>query len=1605
MRPLSRIILALSLLTIATSWAAAAPLAMLEAGAQQPSLQLVRSGEDGVTVQFSLTDLQIEEVTRDGRTFQQITIPGGGAIGQVGDPQIPTFTRLLAIPDRAGVRVEATIESEEERDGIRLIPVQGDDGTPFALDQAAYQRDAYDDFAPAAAGDPAILREMRVVALTFQPVRYNPARQTIRIAREIRVQVHFEGENLTNEMTRRAQTIAPSFASMYQSLILNWQDALGNREVAPGAWVVICPNLTDVTTRLQPLVDWRQRKGLPTYVATTAETGTSNTSIKTWIQNAYNTWPTPPEYIVLAGDASGTYAIPTWFENLSGYGGEGDHPYVQLAGGDILADAHVGRLSFSSTGELETIVAKITKYESDPYMDDTSWYQRGCVVGDDSPSGYSCIQLAQWVKKALQVNGYTRVDSIYGEPFVTGMQTSFNAGISIFNYRGWIGMSGWGNNNTYGLTNGWKLPFVVTITCDTGTFANGTSRSEGFLRAGSATAPKGGIAAIGTATSGTHTAYNNCLNLGIHQGLLYEKLWTLGAALTRGKLEMYLNYQQDQPNRVTIWSYWNNLMGDPATECWTGVPQPVTVAHAASLPLGGNSFRATVTKLGQPVEDATVCVWKGTEVYASGETDGNGEIELPVAGMTAGNLLVTVTKHNSLPYLATVPVVSGQQFVGYLGSTVDDDNNGTSNGNADHIVNPRETVELRVQVKNFGTSPVTGVTGTLTCDDPYVTITDATETFGDLPANGSAWSADDFDFQVASGCPDGRVLRFGLELQSGSSNWHSLIDLAVVTGDIEIAGNQLYNVGANGILDPGESGQVSMKAYNVGGAAANGVVGTLVSLNPFLTVTDATGAFGDIPAGGQGENTTDRFGVSAGVEAYQGALATVMMTCSFNGGVIDTTYTNLTIGTRSSDDPVGPDHYGYYAFDDTDVSYPEAPSYSWIETDPSSGGQGTTVPLSDYGTYQDDSVVLDLPFLFQFYGNQFSKITVCSNGWIAMGSTFLTDYRNWTIPGAGSPNNMIAAFWDDLNLGSGGKVLTWFDAANHRFVIEWKGVRNEPGATQTFEIVLYDPAYYETPTGDGPVLLQYNTVNNNDSGDNYATVGIQNYDHTVGLLYTFYNHYASGAASLAAGRAIRLLPAGPAEVGSLSGVVQNASHGNAPIPGAEVALLESGRVFVTGEDGRYGGAVATGVYTVVARHPSFAPDTTSGVAITLGQQTVLNFSLTDILGPEITNVSNPMTTTDAAGPYPITATITDLSDVAEARLYYRLNGQGWIPAPMTANGDEWTGSIPGHSPGTQLDFYVWAKDGGGRSSTNPPDAPASFYTLFITQEMYGYTVEDPADPAWQIGAPGDDATSGLWDRLDPIGTTYNGQTIQCEDDHTPDPGVLCFVTGNGSVGGAAGDQDVDGGCTTLLSPIYDLSQSTLAFFTYYRWYAEGGNSIDDEFAVDVSSDGGQNWAPLERVPDNSASWVKVTKALHEVISLTDQVQFRFLACDRNSAGLVEAGIDDVALEVFTPSAAGAEEAEQGPAVFALYPSRPNPARAAGTTIRFSLPSAAVARLAVYDVSGRLVRELVHGSRQAGNQTVVWDGRDGVGSRVPSGLYFYRLDAAGQRQVQKLIVLQ
>ncbi|MBN2170655.1 MAG: carboxypeptidase regulatory-like domain-containing protein, partial [Candidatus Krumholzibacteriota bacterium] len=1055
-----------------------------------------------------------------------------------------------------------------------------------------------------------------------------------------------------------------------------------------------------------------------------------------------------------------------------------------------------------------------------------------------------------------------------------------------------------------------------------------------------------------------------------------------------------------------IWAMWANLMGDPATDLWMGYPAAMSVSYPATAPAGASSVPVTVTAGGAPLAGARVALYQAGAVQVNGVTDDAGMANLPLAGATSGALLVTVTMHDHMPHQGALTLGAVAVYPSFVEATVDDDVFGDSDGNGDGVVNPGETIELPLALQNLGSSAALGVTATLATDDPYVTITDAAEDFGDIAAGAVAWSAEDFDLAISPFAPDGHVIDLDVMATTGLPTWTSLAQLTVASAAFDYEGFT-WSGGGSG-LDPGESGTFSVEVRNNGSLAASGVTASLACECPWVTVTDAGGAYGAIGVGATAENTGDPFGLVVSEDCFQGTPVTFTLTLTFNDGARDRVTFTLNAGTASSDDPTGPDAYGYYCFDNTDTGYAYAPTYAWVEIAPNHGGSGTSVGLTDFGFEQDDTKTLDLPFPFQYYGTQFTKVSICSNGWIAMGETDQKGCWNYNIPAAGGPDNMIAPFWDDLKQVSSDLVYTWFDAANHRFIVQWSRLKHQTtNQVQNFEVILHDPAHWPTPSGDGEIVFQYNAVVNNDSQTRYASVGIQNGDRTVGIGYSYWGSYAPGAATLASGRAIRFLPLEINDMGSLEGDVANASNGGTPIEGVAVRVLTSGTVLYTGRNGHYQGSVPAGLFTVQAEHESFETVTVPGVTIVIGETTYLDFEMTDILAPQIKNVTELANTGDTAGPYVVEANVHDWSDLDEIELHYCVTGGLPTVVGMELVDEDislYQAEIPGQAVNTHVSYWLTARDAAGNRSREPEEEGA-FHEFWVLNGGVIFSDDFESDLGWTVGDPSDTATDGFWVREDPVGVWFNAVPVQPEDDAS-ETGTLCFVTGNDETGEQGAD-DVDGGLTTLVSPLFDLTGLIDVRVDYKRWYSNdtGYAPGTDNWQVRVSDDDGAYWHVIDFTTESTHAWLSVSIPLGGIIAMTDQVRFQFIAGDNDPDSVVEAALDDFALIGFeAPVTTPAPETE-APAAVILLGAVPNPFNPS-TEIRFGLPADGPVTLRVFDVGGRLVRTLAaERPFAAGAHAVRWDGLDEAGRPASSGVYLYALEAGDARLVGKAVLLK
>jgi hypothetical protein len=344
-----------------------------------------------------------------------------------------------------------------------------------------------------------------------------------------------------------------------------------------------------------------------------------------------------------------------------------------------------------------------------------------------------------------------------------------------------------------------------------------------------------------------------------------------------------------------------------------------------------------------------------------------------------------------------------------------------------------------------------------------------------------------------------------------------------------------------------------------------------------------------------------------------------------SGGHLDSAVFVLPVGTAQTTDPTGPDSYGYYAYDNTDVDYDMAPVFGYIDI--SRTGVGTNLNLSDIGQQtavsQIWSTARPLPFPFKFYGQVYDTITICSNGWIAFGNqSWNPAFRNYPIPAMVAPEAMIAPYWDDLKTsGAGQGVWMHFNPDSHWVVLQWKAGAGSSYATPLdFEVILFDTTFHPTSDGNGLILMQYNTVTMNlPSGDggydaSGCSIGIQAPRSLIGLAYAYQASYAPGAASVVNSRAILFTTNARMLFGSITGIVTDAET-SLPMAGAVVSIDGYNYHDSTDTEGNYFiPDVLIGTYSLSASKRRFNTATVQDVVVESDSTEVVDFAL---LHPEI----------------------------------------------------------------------------------------------------------------------------------------------------------------------------------------------------------------------------------------------------------------------------------------------------------------------------------------------------------------------------------------------------
>ena len=856
------------------------------------------------SVDFSTTDL----VFSTSQGFDLIYLKGCDITDPVGEPQLPV--RLLHVALPPGSKVEQVVVTKSESQILpnhyHVFPAQPPQilslmDKPISFVQPKPRVYSLIEQYPGKLveyTETGFMGGYQLAGILVYPVQYIPSQKRIKFYSHIEFKIHYtSGGKAPLPVKKRSKMVKTLYEGIMKKAVLNPKgvslklkaEDISLSLLPPGDYEYVIITSSTFVSTFQPLADWKTKKGVPATIVATdwiyaSYSGYDNAEkVRNFIKDAYQNWGTiwvllggdtnvVPERIAWAMDCeAGFYPnendirCDLYFSDMDGtWDANGNHIYGEVEDSvDMYPDVFVGRASCSNQTKALALVNKLLTYELNPPTDYTTKMLFCAEILWSNPYTNSGLAKDLIDEKYVpaQFDPITKLYEDLGNETKTAVIAAMNEGQNIINHDGHANYQVMGVGNGYlyrsdmdALYNNPRNSILFSIGCYPAAI-DYDCIGEHFIN----NPDGGGVAFIGNSRYGWGSpgnpeyGYSDRYDREFFGALFARDFYHIGATVADMKAFFVPMSQQENVYRWCM--YQTNLLGEPEMPIWTDIPEYMTVEYSDTVPQGSSLLTVTVFNTDEayePVSGALVCVMKKDEVYQRGLTDSEGQIDLDISPSSGGPLYVTVTAHNFIPYQDSAWVVSDGPYVQYHSRQIDD----AQGGNGDGLVNPGESINMLVTLKNYGNDVAYNVDATLhSTGDPYLTLIDSVQEFGTIDPGETATGFGAYKFVVASDCSNEHVIYFDLEIDTGYGNsWRSMVAITVVTPALTYHSYSVNDLSGNGngIPEPGETFDLNISVKNEGAELASEVVGILSSSNPYVQINDDTANFGDIASGGVG---------------------------------------------------------------------------------------------------------------------------------------------------------------------------------------------------------------------------------------------------------------------------------------------------------------------------------------------------------------------------------------------------------------------------------------------------------------------------------------------------------------------------------------------------------------------------------------------------------------------------------------------------------------------------------------------------------------------------------------------------------------------------------
>ncbi|MBI5536345.1 MAG: hypothetical protein HY898_26730 [Deltaproteobacteria bacterium] len=625
----------------------------------EPSVTTLSASPGRVIVQVDVPGVWTAPVQGAGESFEQLTLPQGSESAGLGQPGLPESGVPVILPQGRGVKARV-LSVETETIGTFLpAPVQEKPCrcTTQANPRFLYDEASYRSSAPAGSAAEVLpmgwLRDVRLGVLRVRPVVYDKATHTVSLRRRIHVEIDFQAPE-PSEIARRTFDDLPSSLGKVTAQIPLQLDSNWRSNTGPEHLLVIGP--AAYLAAAKPLTDWRVETGTRVTLAPVESIGTTAADVKTYVQNAYDTWPEPLTALLLVGDED---AVPPAYGSASS--AAADYLMSTLSGSDAVPDVLVGRIAARTTAEIDIQVAKIVAYEKQPSTGaSAAWYQAGFLVSSSEGPGASNDDVwSGLIHDRMKTWGYDPLEKFY-ESLSTNTNANINSainnGVSWISYLGHGSESAWASTDPLwesttqvpNLTNGNRLPVIMDVACLNGAFdLQKPCFSEVWMNA----QDRG---AVGIWSSTVLAAWDEPAYWAVEntKAFTVSGAFRFGEVVTSGAVGLISGKGSGANVRAELEKFM--IFGDPMLEIRSRAPAALEIVHPSAASVGGGMFNVAVQTGGVPVQDARVAASSAGSVLAVGLTDAAGQVNLVLPSLVTPSFVLTVTARDAIPVQHTV---------------------------------------------------------------------------------------------------------------------------------------------------------------------------------------------------------------------------------------------------------------------------------------------------------------------------------------------------------------------------------------------------------------------------------------------------------------------------------------------------------------------------------------------------------------------------------------------------------------------------------------------------------------------------------------------------------------------------------------------------------------------------------------------------------------------------------------------------------------------------------------------------------------------------------------------------------------------------------------